>query len=169
MGTIIDLAAARKKKAEETRRRGKERRERILRVKGERPGWYMENGIRSFRCYKPADIGGERPRGHRPPKYGPRGGVILGVGQVWVEVGLQHMWVIAALERRRDGKHTVHLRPYRCFSLTRTVSETTLRMCFMVWEKDKKDTEELAEDMRRWHPGWRGFFGLDPETGNRID
>jgi hypothetical protein len=147
--------------------------------KERKPGWYTLGGYRLFRNYMMKDVfaPGKTPRGHPKLMRGPRGGVKLAVGQVWVELGYDELWQIAKLEPGPYEKLLVSLRPYRCRMVTRTISERTLRYGMMVWEDSLQHSRKAVGKLRtairngegKSLRGSASYFGIDLFTGIRTD
>ncbi len=81
------------------------------------------------------DLQGKRPQGHPELRRSPRGKISLDLGQVWVELHTQDLYVIRGLSLRSDGKkHNVSLSRYGRNEPERSLSETSLRQTMRVWE-----------------------------------
>lgn len=138
--------------------------------------------------WKVGDLEGKRPEGHPPIRRGPRGGLILAEGQVWVEVHTRRLVVLERFEVRRSSgtyRHQVWIRPYktRADYFLKELAEASFRGSFQVWDDFVEAMPRLMEEFIRAaatdpESPFRGmqdpaaaarkFFGLD-EKGNRID
>ena len=149
-----------------------------------KPGWHQQQGVRRFLPYRVIDVyvPGKKPRGHPRVKRAKRGKVIVGVGQVWVEIHTDALWQIAEITYNNNGDALdIFLRPYRCRTIMKGVSEKGLRLCFQVWEKAMESksvlTEKVAKALRSGEGKALGlsiesgfaFLGIDPFSGFRKD
>ena len=138
--------------------------------------YQLKNPKQGFRFAK--DLSGHPPIGHPEIMRGPRGGVILDVGQVWVTITLEEeLWVIVSIQRTvRKGtyKHDVTLAPFnnRDSKFHRKISEQTMRSTMHVWNdyiQPQVDRIErltfLAESGDRTYQELCKFLDLNPVTG----
>lgn len=145
-----------------------------------RPGLRKSDGP-----WRTIDLKGRRPVGHRPPTYGPRGGVLLAIDQVWVEYHSQELYVIKDLVYTRGTYYSydVVLAAYKQERVQRVLAEGTLRYTMQIWDQFEADRKERVEELCELAENdpespWRGtgtagasalsFFGLDGD-GYRID
>lgn len=131
---------------------------------------------RSWQPYKFSDLAGGRPIGH--PKQvprGPRGGVQLAVGQVWVDLCTDELWVIRQLELRMN-RFQVHLSYYRSLAVIKSISSVQVKGMMRIWD----DAAQYFRDIARKLVGEAKslgidpvkaarYFGIDPETGEIVD
>lgn len=124
------------------------------------------------------DLLGRPPVGHPEIRRGPRGGVILDVGQVWVAItSEEELWVIISTEltaRRGTYKHNVVLAPFsaRDPKFHRKLSEQTFRYTMRVWDDyiepqmiRIRELTQLAESGGRTYQELCKFLDLNPVTG----
>lgn len=144
------------------------------------PGWYMDEGDpvpqRRWRPYRLGDLAGARPHGH--PKViprGPRGGVWLATGQVWVELHGERLWVIRHLEPQASGRYRVHLSLYQREELIHDLSSLTLKQTMKIWDEAAVFFRATVEHMAAFVKRQGGdpakaaqYFGVDPTTGERT-
>lgn len=115
-----------------------------------------------------ADLGGHRPTGHPTLKRGPRGKVLLELGQVWVEPHNDELWVIDEIKKVRDAfyPHDVLLIRYQgC--VVRKIAESSLRSGFQVWDDAIASRKVIMAKLARAGAS-PAFFGLN-KNGDRID
>ena len=153
--------------------------------RSDKPGWYREDGKKKWRMYTLTHLEGKRPLCHpnKIPKT-PKGKVILEVGQVWVCMGPGTLEVIERLTRRKDGLYTVTLKAYRAppSIYQHIIAERTLRSCYRVYDAYIKELAITLETLKASIEAGEGrpfgittfaqasqFFGINPETGVRID
>jgi len=127
---------------------------------------------------------GRKPRGHPPLTFGPRGGVLLAVNQVWVEDHGSMLWVLRSFKkggRHPSYPHIVELVPYYQGRYARILAEMTFRQTMKVWEVAIQFRSELDGPLHhsaKFDPqspfrgehaveSARKFFGLD-RFGNRV-
>ena len=124
------------------------------------------------------DLLGRPPIGHPEIRRGPRGGVILDVGQVWVAITPEEeLWVIVSMElteRKGTYTHTVVIAPFsaRDPKFHRKISEQTFRSTMHVWDDYIKpqvdrihELTRLAESGGRTYQELCKFLDLNPITG----
>ena len=145
-----------------------------------KPGWYRhEEGVISqkrWRPYRLGDLAGARPKGH--PKViprGPRGGIRLEVGQVWVDIHGETLWVIRQLESMAQGRYRVYLGLYERDEISYELSSLTLKQIMKIWDEAAPFFRSTVEHMKKVAFLCGGdpikavkFFGVDPSTGERI-
>jgi len=130
------------------------------------------------------DLQGGRPQGHPAHiERGPKGRIILAVGQVWVEGHTQNLVVIRELWVARNTfyPHDVVFAPYLNKCEAHCLAETTFRMTHEIWDTWGDSQKHLMEKLERMSatdpqspfrnfpdPGAsaEAFFGLD-RNGNR--
>lgn len=122
---------------------------------------------------------GRRPLGHPEVKYGPRGRVLLAPQQVWVEGHTGVLWIIESLRHMREGFYPFNVTLVRYDGTSkgaRILSEHTMRSYMEVWEDAVQSRKRIAEKLKDGSPHPFGsnkaaaqFFGIDPDTGNRVD
>ncbi len=82
------------------------------------------------------DLSDKRPPLHPEIKRTGDGRPILGVGQVWVEEGIERLWIIQEVTPARPspaGEH-ITLRCYRIEKNVRLLCEASLRRTMLIWE-----------------------------------
>lgn len=146
-----------------------------------KPGWYLDESEvvprERWRAYRLGDLAGARPRGH--PKViprGPRGGIRLTVGQVWVDLHGETLWVIRYLEPQAQGRYRVHLSLYERDEISYELSSLTLKQIMKIWDEAASFFRGAVEHMKKV-AFLRGgdpikaakFFGVDPQTGERTN
>lgn len=158
----------------------KERVRKVPRQARPKPGWYTDEGdaipARRWRPYRLGDLAGARPWGHpRVIPRGPRGGIQLAVGQVWVELHGETLWVIRHLEPQTGGRYRVFLSLYQREEISYDLSSLTLKQTMKIWDEAaeffRATVEHMAAVVRE-----RGgdpakavqYFGVDLETGERT-
>jgi len=120
--------------------------------------------------WRMGDLRGSSPLRHPVVLRGKRGRVILGRGQVWVERHTDHLWVLKKIVRVREAfyPHDVVLFRYESKSIEmREIAESTMRMCFEVWD-DVAASRKVIMGKLASVGASPSFFGLD-NNGNRID
>lgn len=137
-----------------------------------------------YKVWRYGDLNGLRPKGHPTVfTYGPRGKVLLEIGQVWVEIHNGILWRVNELDTRHDGTYKVTLGLYYHPKRNdRMLAETTLRLNMEIWDVVGQKRSELLTKLKRCINAGEGkafgitsldaaarFFGLDPKTGERID
>lgn len=137
-------------------------------------GWYLFLGPDA-----------KRPKGHPQLRRGPRGKAILDVGQVWVEIPTDMLWVVRSFWKgsaHPSYPHYVELTPYYRGRYQYILSEASLRKNMQVWEDaigfsaDLMARVEFAAHNDPTSP-WKGrqsagiaarsFLGIDAQ-GNRL-
>lgn len=146
-----------------------------------KPGWYLDEKTtppkKRWRAYRLGDLAGARPRGH--PKViprGPRGRIRLEVGQVWVEIHGEKLWVIRYLEPRTQGRYWVYLSLYGRDETSYDLSSLTLKQIMKIWDEAAPFFRSTVEHMKKVAFLCGGdpiqavkFFGVDPQTGERTN
>lgn len=144
------------------------------------PGWYVDESDavpqRLWRPYRLGDLAGARPRAHPQviPR-GPRGGIRLEVGQVWVELHGEKLWVIRHLEPQTGGRYRVFLSLYQRDEWSYDLSSLTLKQSMKIWDEAalffRTTVEHLAAvvEQQGGDPVKAAqYFGIDPATGERT-
>lgn len=142
-----------------------------------KPGWYTDESDvvpqRRWRPYRLGDLAGARPRAHpRIVPHGPRGGIRLAVGQVWVEIHGENLWVIRHLEPQAAGRYRVCLSLYQRDEIGHDLSSLTLKQTMKIWDEAAAFFRGTVEHMtavvqaRGGDPAQAAkFFGVDSSTG----
>lgn len=157
-----------------------EKARKVARQHRPKPGWYMDESDvvleRRWRPYCLGDLAGARPKAHpRVIPRGPRGGVRLAVGQVWVEIHGEKLWVIRHLEPQASGRYRVYLSLYQRDELSYKLSSLTVKQTMKIWDEAAVFFRSTVELMTAFVQEQGGdpakaaqYFGVDPSTGERT-